>query len=217
MKQQIIIVFLVILVTGNIFGYGNGAGNGGFMMDQYIATLPYEEVSDNERMFLLQMREEEKLARDVYDYLFERWGMRVFENISSSEQTHMNAIGVILSKYNIPDPVINDVRGEFTDENIKELYIKLTTMGETSLTSALTVGATIEDLDIFDLNNAMANSDNIDILFVFGNLKKGSENHMRAFYGQLTFYNVVYKAQYISQDELDLIIATGGNGRRWGN
>ena len=220
MKQQIIIFVILILVAGNVFAYRNGMGNSGEMMEQYIGSLPYEDISDSEKVSLLLMREEEKLARDVYDFLFERWGLRLFENISSAEQMHMNAVATILSKYNIPDPVTTDEPGVFSDSHLSELYIQLTETGNASLTDALLIGATIEDLDIFDLQNALLKADNMDILFVFGNLKKGSENHMRAFYSLLDYYNIVYKAQYISQEELEAIIEAGSDsqatvGRNW--
>ena len=87
--------------------------------------------------------------------------------------------------------------------------------GEESLMDALTVGATIEDVDIYDLNNYLIQADNMDIVFVFGNLKKGSENHMRAFVRQLNLYGLDYTAQYISQEELEAIldaISDNGNG-----
>jgi hypothetical protein len=185
-------------------------------MEEYIGSLPGEEISDMELSFLIQMREEEKLARDVYTYLFDRWGIRIFYNISSSEQTHMDAIGVILRKYNITDPVSDNTPGVFSDPGIRELYGKLTQQGNVSISEALMVGATIEDLDIFDLQNALLKSDNMDILFVFGNLKKGSENHIRAFSSQLARYNIIYKAQYITREELDNILSSGIQGGGWG-
>ena len=209
MKQHLIIIILLVLLTGNMFSYRNGFDSVGNMIDQYIGSFPYEEISDVEETSLLHMREEEKLARDVYDYLYERWGMRIFNNISSAEQSHMSSIATILQKYNIPDPVLNDDRGSFSDEGMKELYTKLTAMGSNSLADALLVGATIEDLDIFDLQNALLKTDNMDILFIFGNLKKGSENHIRAFTNQLKSFNITYEAQYISQEELENILNSG--------
>ncbi|MEN8223255.1 MAG: DUF2202 domain-containing protein [Acidobacteriota bacterium] len=213
MKQQLTIFFILIMVAGNIFPFGNGIDSSGKTIDQYIESFPYEEISDIERSSLLHLREEEKLARDVYSYLYDIWGMRIFNNISSSEQKHMDAIEAILHKYNIPDPVISNDRGVFADEGLKELYTKLITLGERSLSDALFVGATIEDLDIFDLQNALLKIDNIDIIFVFSNLKKGSENHIRAFTSQLKRFNITYQAQYISQEELDIILSSNGNGK----
>jgi hypothetical protein len=40
----------------------------------------------------LLIREEEKLARDVYNALITEWNAQSFENISSSEQSHGLAI-----------------------------------------------------------------------------------------------------------------------------
>ena len=76
----------------------------------------------------------------------------------------------------------------------------------TSLIDALTVGATIEDLDIYDLLKAVGRTDKVDILAVYQNLLKGSRNHMRAFVGQLGQRDVTYVPQYISQEQFDEIV-----------
>lgn len=54
-------------------------------------------ISEQEKNGLIQMREEEKLARDVYKTLWEKWGNQIFSNIAQSEQTHTDAIMKILS------------------------------------------------------------------------------------------------------------------------
>ncbi len=215
MKQHLTIIFILVLLTGNIFSYRNGNSGLGNVMDPYIESFPYEEVSDAEKVSLLHMREEEKLARDVYNHLYERWGMRIFDNISLAEQMHMDTLGTILQKYDIPDPVLSDERGAFSDEGLKELYTTLITKGNISLSDALLVGATIEDLDIFDLQKALLETDNMDILFAYGNLKKGSENHIRAFTSQLNMFNITYEAQYISQEDLEEILSSGVQRGRW--
>ncbi len=217
MKQQILILFLILILAGNVFSYRNRFEDNSENINYYINSFPHEDISDVERNFLIQMREEEKLARDVYEHLYEKWGMRIFNNIYFSEQKHMDAIEVILKKYNIPDPVISDEPGIFNSNDIKELYSELTAKGDISLSNALIVGATIEDLDIFDLQEALLKSDNLDILFVFGNLKKGSENHIRAFTSQLKTFDIVYQAQYLTQEELDKILSSNfrRRGRNW--
>ena len=106
-------------------------------------------LSVEEEAGLLQMREEEKLARDVYLTMFETWGHWVFSNIASSEQTHMDAVKSLLDKYNIEDPAAGKDVGEFDDGRIESLYIDLVQAGSESVVEALRVGATIEDLDIF--------------------------------------------------------------------
>lgn len=223
MKQKILITLTMVLIAANLFSYRNGRGNNGnngYMAETYINTLPFEEISEIEKEALLKMREEEKMARDVYRFLYDRWGLRIFDNISQAEQTHMNAVKILLTKYSIADPVTDDSAGKFTDPELLKLYEQLIVKGNISLTEALFVGATIEDVDIFDIQNYQLKVDNMDILFVFGNLKKGSENHMRAFTRQLGRYNLKYKAQYITQEELEAILSSDsgsgrGNGRSW--
>ena len=62
------------------------------------------------------MRIEEKLARDVYTVLGDKWNARVFLNIKLSEQTHMDAVKRMLDKYGISDPLTTDEVGVFPDE-----------------------------------------------------------------------------------------------------
>ena len=59
-----------------------------------LSSLSQEEING-----LIHMRIEEKLARDVYTVLGERWNARVFLNIKLSEQTHMEAVRRLLNKY----------------------------------------------------------------------------------------------------------------------
>ena len=60
-------------------------------LDDAISQLPVSELNNVEAEGLLFMREEEKLAQDVYLTLFEEWSVTTFRNISNSEQTHTDA------------------------------------------------------------------------------------------------------------------------------
>lgn len=172
-----------------------------------INALPLEALSEAETADILYMREEEKLARDVYTTLKLKWGANVFVNISASEQVHMDALLMLIQKYNLTDPVVNNAVGIFTNTTLQELYTKLASEGSVSLAAAFKVGATIEDLDIFDLHNASLNTDNQDIHFVYDNLTKGSRNHLRAFYRNILRVGDVYTPQYITADEFNAIIS----------
>jgi len=194
-------------------GRGRGAGAAAYgnvspcgSLATIISDLPYEDLSEAEVDMLVKMRQEEKLARDVYLTLYEKWGLRVFSNIAQSEQTHMDAIKVLLDKYGLEDPAANDVIGQYSDQAFVDLYNALVSKGSASLVDALKVGATIEDLDIKDLEDEIALSDNQDIKTVFQNLMKGSRNHMRSFYRLIVANGETYTPQYISQEEFDAII-----------
>jgi len=57
----------------------------------------------------------------------------------------------------------------------------------------------------------MKNVDNLDILAVYDNLVKGSENHLRAFSKNLSKNNGTYTPSYISQERYELILSSSNN------
>ncbi|MCP3927615.1 MAG: DUF2202 domain-containing protein [Bacteroidetes bacterium] len=168
---------------------------------------PSQELSQEEIQALNLMREEEKLARDVYKALSEKWTLPIFRNISKSEQWHMDMLLCLVNKYDeLSDPVGDNPEGEFADEHLQELYNTLVESGLQSLNNALLVGAKIEDLDIADLMELSGNIDNEDILAVFKELTKGSRNHMRAFTRILSRREVTYQPEFISQELFNSIL-----------
>ena len=141
-------------------------------------TLP---LSPEEEATLLAMRVEEKLAHDVYVTLYDLWNMPIFLNISQSESRHTASIAKLLSAYNITDPVDDSQIGVFEDPEIQKLFTDLIAQGSVSLADAYVVGATIEEMDIIDLEEALAETDNADLERVYSNLKNGSIHHLSAF------------------------------------
>lgn len=172
------------------------------------SNFAYESLSQEEKDALIFMREEEKLARDVYLKLGESWEIPIFSNIARSEQRHMDAVLCLIEKYELTDPLRSKELGQFSNENFERLYSDFTARGAESLEAALLVGAEIEDLDIFDLQNNLATVNNEDIFAVFNELMRGSRNHLRAFTGFLKNKNVTYERQYLSEVEFDKIINT---------
>jgi hypothetical protein len=173
-----------------------------------LAAIPLSDLSEQEAEDILWMREEEKVARDVYLTLGELWGVRVFTNIAGAEDMHMSSMLELIDRYGLEDPVGDNAVGVFTNPDIQALYDSLVAQGSQSLKDALLVGATIEDLDIFDLQVATAATDNEDIALVYANLEMGSRNHMRAFFRQLERNDIDYEPAYISQAEYDSIISS---------
>ena len=104
-------------------------------------------------------------------------------------------------------PAIKQAEWQGDRATVKALYTQLVASGQPSLVAALTVGATIEDLDIHDIEAMRANTTDPAILATYAALECGSRNHMRAFYGFLTANGGSYRAQFITQAELDAIIA----------
>jgi hypothetical protein len=163
-----------------------------------IATT---DLSEAEAEGLSFMREEEKLARDVYLMLYEQWGIRIFQNIAKAEETHMSAIAGLLERYGLPDPAEDTAVGVFTNPELQALYDQLMEEGSQSLADALRVGALVEEVDIVDLEDYIEQTDNEDVLLVYQNLLKGSYNHLRAFTSNLEKQTgEIYQLQLLESD-----------------
>jgi hypothetical protein len=138
-------------------------------------------VSANTKARLQYLIEEEKLARDVYTALDAVSISPKFKNIAQSEQTHMDAVAVLLKTYGIKNPTIGKAAGEFSDKSLTALYKTLVTKGKLSEMDAISVGILIEKKDLADLATLSKTVKKTDIKLVLANLKKGSENHLAAF------------------------------------
>jgi len=147
----------------------------------FVSSVQTVALTDDETYWLTYIREEEKVARDVYLYLNEKWNIRIFKNIAASEQTHMDAIKTLLDIYNIPDPATDKGRGEFTNPDLQKLYNDLIRQGSISKVEALKVGVIIEETDIDDLSKGIATTRHNDVRTVYSNLLQGSLNHLDAF------------------------------------
>lgn len=194
----------VILVVDN----NNGSSSFDLTICQTnISNLPLETLSQAEKDGILFMREEEKLARDVYQKFYDQWATVIFSNINSSEETHFEAMLMLIEKYNLTDPATGNTIGVFANTTLQEIYDILIIQGDISEIEALKAGALVEEVDIMDLNNQLDNVvDNQDVELVYRNLLAASRNHFRAFVNHLSNQGVGYVPQYLSQSEFDDII-----------
>lgn len=163
-------------------------------------------LSGEEKADLAFMREEEKLARDVYLAMAEKWKVRVFSNIARSEQTHMDSIASLLARYGVADPVAGMPAGQFATETFQTLYTQLIERGSQSLQAALEVGALIEETDIVDLWERTDAATHADIIQVYQNLESASENHLRAFVAQLAGLGIAYEPVHLTPGRYEAII-----------
>ena len=206
-------VLTAILAAPSLFG-GCGTGAAGYeglggSGDPGSGGVEPGDTSAELAEDLTFLREEEKLARDVYVTLFDAWGLTIFSNISSAEQRHMDRVGETLDAFELPDPVVDDTVGAFTNPELADLFVQLVSDGLNDEVAALTVGATIEDLDIHDIQNMAARTDDATALATYEALECGSRNHMRAFMEQLHSRDADYDVQFISNDYFEEILASG--------
>lgn len=171
-----------------------------------------DPLSEEEIESLIFMREEEKLAHDVYLALYDLYGLSIFKNIARSEQTHTDAVKRLLDAFEIPDPADTSLAGVFEAEELQSLYDELIQIGSQSLADALKVGAAIEEIDILDLEESLAFVRYESVRRVYENLLKGSTNHLHAF--TRTFERnegETYEPQYLTEDAYDSIISASAS------
>jgi hypothetical protein len=214
-RRTLIVVCATLLVLSTSTAGAQGRPpQGGGASDCQQALLDRFESLDTNTLdqetidSILLLREEEKLARDVYLTLSWWYDLPVFPNIARSEQQHMNLVALLLDRYELPDPAEGNGIGEFDDPWVQGLYNDLIAQGAQSLVDALIVGATIEDVDIYHLQHILDHSDYDDVNLIVQNMVAGSRNHMRSFVGALEKRQETYDAQFISQSELEAILAS---------
>ena len=206
---------LVLLGCAGTSGHGPGSARGSLFTPAGIpSSLPLtsEEAAD-----LTFMREEEKLARDVYATLAQHWrGIAgaealavALENITPSEQQHMDRLKDFLAPAGLPDPVVaGEAVGAFTNPDLASLYGQLVAQGKASVEAGLQVGALIEEKDLADLAAALGRCQQASLRTAYEGLACGSRNHLRAFTAPLRANGTPYVAQVLPQAEVDAILAS---------
>ena len=176
--------------TSGSFGRGMGQNRGMMAID---TSNPLQKSDIEALLFSL---EEEKMAHEVYVFLYEKWGSIQFGNILNAEERHMTAVENVLKAYDIDYKVLPE--GQFENPEVQKLYNDFIAKGSLSEKDALLVGAGIEDVDIYDLRRLISETDNSALVNVFERLECGSQNHMRAFDRALKAVGVTYTPQYLS-------------------
>jgi len=218
MKNLIVIFFTSMWLSA--CGGGSGSETGDFtdvdesgttsvdveQAETELTSLPVEQISADEEADLIILREEEKVARDTYLKMYEFHGKNTFKNIADAEQTHTDTVKILLDKYEIADPVLDDTVGVFTNADLQALYDALVDAGRESLEAAYYVGAEVEELDIYDIRLFRDRANNEDILNVYDVLEKGSRNHLRSYWKVIVSSGYNYTPSHLSQSEFDAIV-----------
>lgn len=192
-------------------GQGNGLRRAGLCQSEEIVPLTSDETKS-----VLAMREEEKLARDVYLTLNNQFPSLVFVRIATSEQRHTDAIARIIATQGLVDPVVDDAIGKFTDPTFTDLYAGLVADGSADYIAALKVGAYIEEIDIADLKEALDAVTNPQVKRVFENLLNASYNHLRAFVANFEADGQPYEPQVLDAETYtEIVNGDSLKGRGW--
>ena len=191
-KAFVMLATVTLIAIPALAGNGNGAGEG-------ITPLSEDEIS-----YLNFVREEEKLARDVYQLMYETYGAKIFTQIAVSEQQHMDTMLKMLDKYGLPDPASAE-SGVFNNGELQALYDFLVNWGDDSYVDGLKVGVLIEETDIDDIGQAILFTQHVDLVTAYERLIEGSKSHLAAFCDTLEKQGVTCDTKVIDQALFDAI------------
>jgi len=211
MKKNILISGLVLSAVVMMAGCGSTGGSNASTGTtstalpsevQAAIDAPTSVLSQELSNTLSYMGNEERLAYDVYNYLYTQFGTKQFTNIATkSEYKHITAVQSLVQKYKLNDsvdftnvdlpslgyintPIESMQAGTYDISEIQKLYDDLTSRGTTSEIEALKVGCIIEVVDVNDLNvdiKLAENENASDVVTVFNFLRDGSYNHYWSF------------------------------------
>ena len=152
----------------------------GWMLSPLALAATAQEITD-----LKYMRSEEKLARDLYAALYTKWKDPLFDNISQSEQRHMDAVLGLLTAYGVSDPDAGLQAAVLPDAGLQSLYNQLLAQGTTSVQAAAQAGIIVEETGIAALEQRLARTTDPAIIRVYNNLVRGSRSHIQSFTNHL--------------------------------
>ena len=208
-KTLILVLFSVALTACQSSTAMTNLSSGSAAMNTDKKASNHELVSsslDKETVQgLLLMYEEEKLARDVYAVLYEKWQIPSFDRIGQTEVRHNGAVKTLLERYQIGYPNLLP-QGQFKDTQLQTAYDQLIAQGLQSPHEALRVGAYVEELDIDDLKRLTTLDLPDDIKNTYDWLLLGSRNHLRAFNNGLMQRGIEYVPQILSEKDFDAIV-----------
>ncbi len=160
---------------------------------------------------LIRLYEEEILAHDLYVELAKTHdGIMPLRNIPRSEARHRDAMAGILKQEGIALPTPAKGR-RFVSEGLDGLFDAWLKEGRKSPAEACRVGVRLEEYDIADLRKAQR--DFPDHKQVLGALENASNNHLRAFYRNLTSRGGDYAPEVLKGPDFKSILSSKGGGK----
>ena len=129
---------------------------------------------------LTEMREEERVARDLYEQLADTSGSLVFTRIAASEQRHLDAVENLMEMQGMDPDAAGRTVGEYAVPSLQTAYDTWLDQGTESAEEAFTVGVDLETQDIADLKT-LDPASGTPAERVVAALLQGSRHHLAAF------------------------------------
>ena len=182
MKERMLVTSLAagaVLLGGGVFAAAQATGSAAPVSAPIaVGSVVNAETADALRF----AREEERMARDLYAALADKYdGAMPFAMITRSEQRHFDAVGALLDRYGVSDPSKGAQAGSYADPTLQKLYDQWLKRGQTSVSAAYDVGVELEQRDIADLEKTLTTTSQSDVRQVFTALLNASRHHLAAF------------------------------------
>lgn len=129
---------------------------------------------------LTEMREEERMARDLYTQLAKTSGSQIFTRIAASEQRHLDAVERLMTSQGMDADAAGSTVGTYAVPDLQKAYDGWLAEGRASDVAAYTVGTELEKQDIADLE-ALDPKPGTTAERVVEALLNASEHHLAAF------------------------------------
>ena len=172
------------------------------------------DLTADEIEFIYAVREDEKVARDLYFSFFGTFGLKPFENIGKAEDNHIKATEKLFDYYEIDYPALSE-NGKFENAIRQKLYDSLLLKGTPEL-EAFKVMALLEETNIAEYGEVLKTIVNPNIKIVIENLAKASVNHFKAAIRQITALGGTYAPSLMTQEQYRAVIAVGfEQGKRY--
>jgi hypothetical protein len=152
-------------------------GNGGC---PFAGGAAQGTLTESQKQTLAQQAEKEKLSHDVYVAYFESTGDYRFERVAASEEQHLQALRMLMNRYDVTDPTEGLDEGEFRSDSVDEAYDAYLGEGD-GLAAALKAAQEIEEEDIAGLDKAAKALEAPDAEQVYEHLTVASQHHLEVF------------------------------------
>jgi hypothetical protein len=129
---------------------------------------------------LTEMREEERVARDLYTQLGRSSGEAIFTRIAAAEQRHLDAVERLMSSQGMDPDAAGTTVGRYAVPDLQSAYNRWLAAGRASDQAAYKVGVELEKQDIAELKALRVASGTTGARVVQA-LRTGSEHHLAAF------------------------------------
>lgn len=162
-------------------------------------------LSADEIEFLFALREDEKMARDLYTVFAAKYSTAPqIDRIAAAENSHIAYVEAVLDYYEISYPAMT-AAGLFEDAKRQAIYNELADKSGTLLEVYATMAA-VEEESVSAYKSVQSEITNENIALVITNMIKASSNHLKAAVCQIIVGGSTYTPLYLSAEEFGTIV-----------